>query len=218
MLQARRARRRIATRCASAIAGLLGSYALLGSHACQTDLNVGKNVVAVGQGCEGEPCGSPCMTCDPETPGCEIPGGFCSSEGVCVSVGEIHCSTDDPCAYKRCGDSCRYCEDGEPNCVEPDWNPDCPLAAPGGGDPDCDHPWPKVCNAFGRCVPDIPGLCNDPTFACHHLECGDRCCNSRSCDGPELACDADGACVVETWAYCAAGDAGAEGPAMGSGF
>jgi len=190
-----------------AVTSALGVLILLVLVACATDLNVGSNVTGVSSECTEQPCGTSCALCDSTDSTCAQWGlaGFCDRNGACVPGVDLRCYDQSPCERQTCGHGCWYCNERDSDCVEPEWDLGCHAPGPGyDGGSDCGDPWPKVCNAFGNCIPTASGYCQDPTSACKRLDCGDYCCPNNDCQRYPFgfACDADGACVPAAWASC----------------
>jgi len=102
-------------------------------------------------------------------------------------IGEL--APYEPCAGKSCGDSCSACDPADPDCVE--------TAVL------------KACDPKGACVPETPGLCEEPGYSpCAGKEPCDPCtiCDPADPDCVETAvlkvCDESLQCVIATADIC----------------
>ncbi len=91
----------------------------------------------------------------------------------------------EPCSEKACGDACTACAPDDRDCVE--------TAVV------------KACDPYGRCVPQVEGLCAAAKDPCAGQACGAECVIDPPCadaDPPCLMpsvlghCDPGGACIA----------------------
>lgn len=136
--------------------------------------------------CAGLSCGAECtisLPCHYAIPPCEAPQsiGRCDITGQCVPGDFGSCAPHPDCVGKSCGDGCNPC----------------------GPDEVCPTLMASACDRYGRCVGDVPGLCDEP---CAGKACGDPCdlCAGMCVHPYATECDLQGKCVPAGPGICGA--------------
>jgi hypothetical protein len=136
--------------------------------------------------CAGLACGAECtisLPCHFANPPCLAPQvlGRCDIAGQCVPGDLGSCTPHPDCVGKGCGDPCNPC----------------------GPDQVCPTFMASACDRYGRCVGDVPWLCDDP---CAGKACGDPCdlCGGMCMHPYATECDRAGVCVPAWPGICEA--------------